>query len=156
MCLEGAYGAFGDVTAMDIRGKELELRPPLLFNVELVGCATFVVKDLEVDTMAALCEAGHDLICGGETVAVVSGFEWLHQDGICAEILGDAYRRQVPLPRIPDNRAQDSTRDSAHPSVQTFGTSVQTKLFQQKPEQLFVQLQWRTDLLNSYTNIRTQ
>ena len=47
----------------------------------------------------------------------------------CAEIIGDPYHRQVPLPRIPDNRAQGSTRDPAHPSVQNFVTSVQTKLF---------------------------
>ena len=45
------------------------------------------------------------------------------------EILGNPYHRQVPLPRIPDNRAQDSTRDPDHPSVQTFGTSIQPKFF---------------------------
>ena len=65
---------------MDIRGNELELRPPLLLYVELVGCATIVVKDLEVNTMDALCEAGHDPICGREAVAVVARFEWIHQD----------------------------------------------------------------------------
>ena len=75
MRLEGANGAFGDVTEMDIRGKKLELRPPLLFNVDLLGCTTFIVKELEVNTMAALCEAGHDLICGVEVVAVVAGFK---------------------------------------------------------------------------------
>ena len=74
----------------------------------------------------------------------------------CAEILGDPYHRQVPLPRITDNRSHDSTRDPAHPSVQTFGTSVQTKLCQQKPEQSFAQLQRQTDLINSYVNIRAQ
>ena len=54
--LEGADGAFGDVTAMDIRGHKLEFRPPLLFDAELVGCTAFVVKDLEVDTIAAFSE----------------------------------------------------------------------------------------------------
>ena len=78
MCLEGADGSFGDVTLMDIRGNELELRPPLLIDIELVGCAVFIVKYLEVNAMAAFCEAGHDPICGGEAVAVVSGFKWLH------------------------------------------------------------------------------
>ena len=73
MRLEGADGAFGDVTAMDIRGEKLELRPPLLFDVELVGCTAFVVKDLKVNTMDALCEAVHDSICGGKAVAVVAG-----------------------------------------------------------------------------------
>ena len=73
----------------------------------------------------------------------------------CAEILGDPYRRQVPLPSIPNNQAQDSTRDSAHPYVKTFVPYVQTKPGQQKPEQLFIQLQRRTDIINSYTNIRT-
>ena len=33
MCLEGADGSFGDVTKMDIRGNELELRPPLLLDM---------------------------------------------------------------------------------------------------------------------------
>ena len=73
----------------------------------------------------------------------------------CAKILGDPYLRQVSLTRIPDNLAQDSIRDPAHPYLQTFGTSVQMKLGQQKPEQTFVQLQHRTDVINSYTNIRT-
>ena len=71
----------------------------------------------------------------------------------CAEILGDPYHRKVPLPRITDNQEQDPTRDPDHPSIQTFGTSVQTKLLQQKPGQSFAKLQRRTDLLNSYMNI---
>ena len=36
MHLEGSGGAFGDVTAMGIRGHELKLHPPLLFDVDLV------------------------------------------------------------------------------------------------------------------------
>ena len=63
---------------MDIRGNELEPPPPLLFDVELIGCTALVVKDLEVDTMATLCEAGHDSICGGEAVLFVAGLEWIH------------------------------------------------------------------------------
>ena len=47
--------------------------PPLLFDVELVGCTAFIVKDLEVDTMTALHESGHDSICIGKAVAVVEG-----------------------------------------------------------------------------------
>ena len=82
MRLEGADGAFSNVTAMDIRGHELEFRHPLLFGVDLVGCTEFVVKDLEVNTMAKFSESGHDLICGGKAVAVVEGFEWIHQDDI--------------------------------------------------------------------------
>ena len=89
MRLEGADGAFGNVTVMDIRGHELELRPPILFDVELVGCTEFVVKDLEVDTMATLCEAGHDSIYGSEAMVVVAGFEWLHQDGIGVHMVGE-------------------------------------------------------------------
>ena len=42
--LEGADGAFGNVMAMYIRGQELEFCPPLLFDVELVGCTALVVK----------------------------------------------------------------------------------------------------------------
>ena len=75
MRLEGADDAFGNVTTMDIRGNKLELRPPLLLNVELVGCAEFLVKDLEVNTMAALFEAGNDRLCGGKAVAVMAVFK---------------------------------------------------------------------------------
>ena len=89
MCLEGAYGVFGSVTTMEIRGNKLELCPPLLLDVELVGCTALVVKDLEVDTMAALFEVGHDLICGGKEVAVLAGFEWLHKYEICVHMLGE-------------------------------------------------------------------
>ena len=72
-----------------------------------------------------------------------------------SEILGDPYCRQVPLPRISNNQAQDSTRDSAQPYVKTFGMYVQTKLGQQKPGHLYIQLQRRTNIINIYTNIRT-
>ena len=67
----------------------MELRPPLLLDVELVVCAAFVVKYLEVGIMAVIFEAGHDPICGGETVLVVAGLEWLHQDDIGVQMLGD-------------------------------------------------------------------
>ena len=76
-------------------------------------------------------------------------------DNMSAEILGDPYRIQVPLPRIPNNQAQDSTRDSAQPYVQTLSTYGQTKLGQRKPEQSFIQRQQGTGVINSYTNIRT-
>ena len=74
---------------MDIRGNELELCLPLPLNVDLVGCAAFVVKDLEVNALDALCEAGHDPICGGEAVAVVAGFKWLYQDYIGIHMIGE-------------------------------------------------------------------
>ena len=88
MCLEGADSSFDDVTTMAIRGNGLELLPPLLLDVELVGCAELIVKDLEVDAMATLCEAGCDPICGSEAVAVVAGLEWLHQDYIGVHMIG--------------------------------------------------------------------
>ena len=89
MRLEGVDGAFGGVTTMDIRSNNLELFPPLLLNVEFVDCAAFVVKDLEVNTMAVLCEAGRDSICGGKSVAVVAGFEWIHQDDVGVHMVGE-------------------------------------------------------------------
>ena len=89
MRLEGADGAFGDVTTMDIRGNKLELLSPLLLDAELVACAAFVVNDLEVDTVAALCEAGHYTICGSKAVSVVAGFECLHQDAIDVHMVGE-------------------------------------------------------------------
>ena len=89
MHLEGADGEFGDVRTIDIRGKELELLPPLLLDVKLVGCATFVVKDLEADTTSAIFEAGHDPICGGKEVVVLAGFEWTHQDEIGFHMVGE-------------------------------------------------------------------
>ena len=56
----------------------------------------------------------------------------MNQSDRTAEILGDTYCRQVLLPRITNNQAQDSTRDSAQPYVQTLGTYGQTKLGQKK------------------------
>ena len=85
--LEGADGAFVDVTTMDIRGHELEFRPPLLCNVELVVCTSFVVKDLDVDTMAGFSDSGHDSICGSKAVAVVAGFKWPHKDDIGVQMV---------------------------------------------------------------------
>ena len=67
----------------------MEIRPPLLLDVEFVGCAEFVVKYFEVNTMTALCEVGHDPICGGEAVAVVAGFEWLHHYYIGVHMIGE-------------------------------------------------------------------
>ena len=53
--------------------------------------------------MAALCESGHDSICGGKVVAVLAGFEWLHQDNIFVhmvveheEVLSAARANQEP------------------------------------------------------------
>ena len=39
--------------------------------------------------MDALCEAGHDSICGGKAVVFVVGFEWLHQDDIGVHMVGE-------------------------------------------------------------------
>ena len=89
MCLEDGYGSFGDFRTMGIRGIELELCPPLILDMERVGCYVLVVKDLKVDAMAALCEAGHDPICGGKAVAFVAVFEWLHQDDIGVQMVGE-------------------------------------------------------------------
>ena len=74
---------------METRGNELELLPPLLLDVELVGCTAFIVNDFEVDVMAALGEAGHDLICGGNAVAVVVGLKIIHQDYIGVHMTGE-------------------------------------------------------------------
>ena len=46
MRLEGADGASGDVTTMEIRGNELELCPPLILDAEFVVYAAFFVKYL--------------------------------------------------------------------------------------------------------------
>ena len=37
--------------------------------------------------MAAFSELGLDSICGGEAVAVVAGFVWIHQDDIGVHML---------------------------------------------------------------------
>ena len=39
--------------------------------------------------MAAFCEAGHDPILGGKAVAVVAGFEWVHQYYIGFHVIGE-------------------------------------------------------------------
>ena len=65
MCFERADGPFGNVTAVDIWWDKLELGSPFLFDLDFVGGAALVVKNLQVDTVALLGEVGHDAIGSG-------------------------------------------------------------------------------------------
>ena len=55
MSFEGADGAFGYVALMDVRGYQLVCSRPDVGDVAAVFLASFVVKDLMVDDVAA-CE----------------------------------------------------------------------------------------------------
>ena len=82
-------GTFSGVAAMDILWDELELDLTLLFDNMLVLGTGFVIKDLQVDAVAAGFEAFHDGGVGGNVVGIILGLEWGLEDCIGVEVLGN-------------------------------------------------------------------
>ena len=39
--------------------------------------------------MASLCEAGHDTLVGSKVMVVMAGLEWLHQDDVSVDVVGE-------------------------------------------------------------------
>lgn len=64
---------------------------PVVGDGSAVLLAGFVVKDLVLDGVTFLFEAGHDAAMGGDSVAVMAGLEWLHEDGIAVAVVGQHY-----------------------------------------------------------------
>ena len=69
-------------------GDELVRCLPVVGDGSAVLLACFVVEDLVLDDVAFLFEAGHDAAMGGDSVAVMAGLEWLHEDGIAVAVVG--------------------------------------------------------------------
>ena len=61
----------------------------LLFDNMLVLGTGFVIKDLQVDAVAAGFEAFHDGGVGGNVVGIILGLEWGLEDCIGVEVLGN-------------------------------------------------------------------
>ena len=54
-----------------------------------VFLAHFVIKDLVVDDMAVILEAGHDASVGRDVVEVFLCLEGLNEDGVGVTVVGD-------------------------------------------------------------------
>jgi hypothetical protein len=67
---------------MDVRGDKLIGGFPILSDCTDVFSTDFVVQDLMIDSVAAGLETRHDARVGWDTMAVVSGLEGFHKDGI--------------------------------------------------------------------------
>ena len=87
MRLEGTYGAFGYVAAMNIGGYSLVRGLPDVSDVAAVFLAGFVIEDLVLDDVALSLEAGHDAGVSGDAVAIFSCLERFEEDGVCITII---------------------------------------------------------------------
>ncbi len=54
-----------------------------------MGRASFIVEYLEIDMMAALLEACHDMFVGGKAVFILPGLEGAREDGVGVAVEGD-------------------------------------------------------------------
>jgi hypothetical protein len=75
--LEGLYGMFGGIAAMDMRGHELVSPLPCVFNCLLEVHADFIVKDVSVNDVSPSLEAAHDGVVGRD--ACPSGWHTGHR-----------------------------------------------------------------------------
>ena len=73
---------------MDVGGYQLVCIRPDVGDVAPVFLASFVVKDLMVDDVAASLEAVHDSGVGRYEVVVLSFLEGLDEDGVCIAVVG--------------------------------------------------------------------
>ena len=75
MSFEGANRTFSSIASVDIGWDELVVALPLLFDDTFVVCAGFVVKNLKVNTVAAVLEALHDGVVVFNVVGIFFGLE---------------------------------------------------------------------------------
>ena len=72
MIFESADGSLGNVASMNVWGHKLEHAYPRVLDGLFVGLAGLVVQDLQVDGMAALFEASHDMVVCRDVMAVLA------------------------------------------------------------------------------------
>ena len=60
---EGAYSPFGSIAAMDIRGNKLECAP-IRNDCIFVGCAGFIVQDVDYGRTVGCGKPGMDVLVG--------------------------------------------------------------------------------------------
>ena len=89
VCFEGEDGSFINVTAVDIWRDKLKGAVPVFDNGTAVFGTGFVIEDLEVNTVAFGLEASHDVVVGGEAVAIVARLKCRDKYGVGVDMLGE-------------------------------------------------------------------
>jgi hypothetical protein len=87
--LEGANGALRPITAMHVRGDELEFGVPLEGDGFFVCQAGFVIQDLEIKGETVGGQAGHDRVVGSNAMAITLSLEGLLKDEVAVCVKGD-------------------------------------------------------------------
>ncbi len=81
MIFEGAYGTFGSILLMDVRGHQL--KSALIGNDGLaITCADFVVQNMVHGGVTGRNESGVNGVVGIDVMGVMFGGKRLHQDSI--------------------------------------------------------------------------
>ena len=75
MILEGAYGTFGSVVLVYVRGYELVSDITVILNGTLVFGADFIINHLEVDLVALQSEAVHYGVVVGNAILLIIGIK---------------------------------------------------------------------------------
>ena len=91
MVLESPDGPLGLIVAVNFWGHQLKLGIPFEHDGLFVGCAGFIVKDLEGHGEAPGGETCHDGVVGGDAVGVSSCLERLLENQIAVGMIGNHY-----------------------------------------------------------------
>ncbi len=89
--LEGTNGALRPITAMHVRGDELEFGVPLEGDGFFVRHAGFVIQDLEINGETSGGQAGHDCVASSNAMAITLSLEGLLKDEVAICVKGDHY-----------------------------------------------------------------
>ena len=91
MVLEGANGALRPITAMHVRGDELECGVPLEGDGFFVSRAGFVIQYLDIHGETTGSQASHDRVVGGNSMAITLSLEGLLKNEVAVCVKGDHY-----------------------------------------------------------------
>ncbi len=78
---EDAYSPLGSIAVMDIRGDKLECAP-ICNDCIFVGCADFIVQDVDYGRTVGCGEPGMDVLVGSNAVSIMLAGEELYQYGV--------------------------------------------------------------------------
>ncbi len=81
MVFEGVYSPFGSIAAMDIWGHKLE-SAPIRSDCIFVGCAGFIVQDVDYGCTVGCGKLGMGVLVGSNTVSIMLAGEGSYQYGI--------------------------------------------------------------------------
>jgi hypothetical protein len=91
MVLESANGALRPITAMHVRGDELECGVPLEGDGLFVSRAGFVIQYLEIHGETSGSQASHDRVVGSNSMAITLSLEGLLKNEVAVWVKGDHY-----------------------------------------------------------------